>query len=66
MRMRDNDVKSEKYQGLNEIINDYIVGETWWIVNGPIGRVPIQADTELEAREIYKSRRDKFNTDDVE
>lgn len=42
------------YERTNEAANEIIEDdETWWICHGPAGRVPVMANTAVEAKSRY-------------
>lgn len=57
--MRENQIQIKKYRGQNERMNAMMNGETVYIVNGPLGRLPIIADSREEALIKYRAKDDR-------
>lgn len=59
-----NNTDAARYTGGNETIDRYLDDEPLWIVQGPLGRVPILAGTEEQALEDYWIKYNKRVTED--
>lgn len=54
--MQTNQIKITSYDYSNAHLNQMAGWDIVWIVNGPLGRLPIVADTPEEAKTLYLAK----------